>query len=107
MTKKIVPKYKPDKITVGGIDFEIVYKTMKDYGELDSDAKKIFISNKLKGEFLLDTIIHEGFHAMLSISGLGYILEDIHPELEEALVRAYENIVTPFLKEQYKEFDKK
>ena len=35
------------------------------------------------------------------------LIEDVQTELEEALVRAYENIVTPFLKEQYKEFDKK
>lgn len=99
--------YKPKEVTIAGHKFSIVYKTMKDFGELDSDLKKIYISNKIKGEVLLDTIIHEGFHAMLAISGLGYILEDVHPELEEALVRAYESIVTPFLKEQYKEFNKK
>ena len=99
--------YKPKEVTIAGHKFDIIYKSMKDFGELDSDAKKIYISNKIKGEFLLDTIIHEGFHAMLALSGLGYILEDVQTELEEALVRAYENIVTPFLKEQYKEFDKK
>ena len=80
---------------------------MKDFGELDYDERKIYISNKIKGEVLLDTIIHEGFHAMLAVSGLGYILEDVQSELEEALVRAYENIMSPFLKEQYKEFYKK
>ena len=99
--------YKPKEVTIAGHKFSIVYKTMKDYGELDADDKKIFISNKIKGEMLLDTIIHEGFHAMLALSGLGYILEDVQSELEEALVRAYENILTPFLKEQYKEFNKK
>tara|TARA_R100000353_G_scaffold92356_4_gene67999 strand:+ start:229 stop:537 length:309 start_codon:yes stop_codon:yes gene_type:complete len=100
-------QYKPKEVTIGGQKFTIVYKQMKDFGELDSDGKKIYISNKIKGEVLLDTIIHEGFHAMLAISGLGYILEDVQSELEEALVRAYENIMTPFLKEQYKEFYKK
>ena len=62
---------------------------------------------KIKDEVLLDTIIHEGFHAMLSLSGLGYILEDVQEELEEALVRAYENIMGPFIKEQYRAFYKK
>ena len=99
--------YKPKEVIIAGHKFTIVYKTMKDYGELDSDDKKIYISNKIKGEMLLDTIIHEGFHAMLAVSGLGYILEDVQGELEEALVRAYENILTPFIKEQYKEFHKK
>ena len=92
--------YKPKEVTIAGQKFAIVYKQMKEYGEFDADAKKICISNKIKGEVLLDTIIHEGFHAMLSISGLGYILEDVQGELEEALVRAYENILTPFIKEQ-------
>ena len=98
--------YKPKEVTIAGQKFSIVYKQMKAYGEFDADAKKICISNKIKGEVLLDTIIHEGFHAMLSISGLGYILEDVQGELEEALVRAYENILTPFIKEQYREFYK-
>jgi|TARA_R110002020_G_scaffold14068_1_gene50021 hypothetical protein len=99
--------YKPKEVIIAGHKFTIVYKTMKDYGELDSDDKKIYISNKIKGEMLLDTIIHEGFHAMLAVSGLGYILEDVQGELEEALVRAYENILTPFIKQQYREFYKK
>ena len=99
--------YKPKEVTIAGHKFSIVYKTMKDFGELDFDNHKIYISNKLKGEVLLDTIIHEGVHVMFAISGLGCIIEDVHDELEESLVRAYENIVTPFLKEQYKEFHKK
>tara|TARA_R110002153_G_scaffold122454_1_gene268374 strand:+ start:6706 stop:7023 length:318 start_codon:yes stop_codon:yes gene_type:complete len=98
--------YKPKEVTIAGHKFAIVYKKMKDYGELDSDGKKIYVSNKIKDEVLLDTIIHEGFHAMLALSGLGYILEDVQDELEEALVRAYESIMGPFLKEQYKEFYK-
>ena len=104
MTKKIVPKYKPDKITVGGIDFEIVYKTMKDYGELDFEGRKINISNEIKEEFLFDTIMHEAFHAVCAIAGLSYILEESHSELEEALVRASDNMFFPLFKEQYKEF---
>jgi len=99
--------YKPKEVIIAGHTFSIVYKTMKDFGELDFDGNKIYISNKIKGEVLLDTIIHEGVHVMFAISGLGCIIEDVHDELEESLVRAYENIVTPFLKEQYKEFHKK
>ena len=99
--------YKPTHIVIAGIKYDIVYKEMKEFGELDSDAKKISISKKIKNEVLLDTIIHEAFHAMLDISGLGYILEDVQPELEEALVRAYDHILTPVIKELYKDFYKK
>ena len=98
--------YKPKEVTIAGHKFSIVYKAMKDFGELDFDNNTIYISNKIKGEVLLDTIIHEGVHVMFALSGLGCIIEDVHDELEEALVRGYENIVTPFLKEQYKEFYK-
>ena len=104
MNKKTTLKYRPDKITVGGIDFEIVYKTMKDYGELDFEARKISISNEIKDEFLFDTIMHEVFHAVLAIAGLSYIMEDAHTELEEAIVRASDNLFFPFFKEHYKEF---
>ena len=82
--------------------FDIVYKTMKDFGQLDFDERKILVSNKIKGEVLLDTVIHEAVHAMLSFSGLGYILEDVQTELEEALVRAFDNIAMPLIKEQIK-----
>tara|TARA_B100000963_G_scaffold67137_1_gene55201 strand:+ start:8074 stop:8379 length:306 start_codon:yes stop_codon:yes gene_type:complete len=99
--------YKPTHIVIAGIQYDIVYKDMKEFGELDSDAKKISISKKIKGEVLLDTLVHEAFHAMLDISGLGYILEDVQPELEEALVRAYDHILTPLVKELYKDFYKK
>ena len=104
MTKKTAPKYKPDKITVGGVDFQIVYKTMKDYGILDFEARKILISDEIKEEFLFDTIMHEAFHAVYAIAGLSYILEEGHSELEEALVRASDNLFFPLFKEQYKEF---
>ena len=99
--------YKPTHIVIAGIQYDIVYKDMKEFGELDSDAKKISISKKIKGEVLLDTLVHEAFHAMLDISGLGYILEDVQPELEEALVRAYDHILTPLVKQLYKDFYKK
>ena len=99
--------YKPKHIVIAGIKYDIVYKEMKEFGELDSDGKKIAISKKIKGEVLLDTLVHEAFHAMLDISGLGYILEDVQPELEEALVRAYDHILTPLVKELYKDFYKK
>jgi hypothetical protein len=99
--------YKPTELTIAGQKFSIVYKTMDEYGELHFDKKKIYISNRIKGQVLLDTIVHEAFHAMLSISGIAYILEDAHEQLEEALVRAYENILAPFIIEQQKEFAKK
>ena len=104
MNKKTPLKYRPDKITVGGIDFEIVYKPMKDYGELDFEARKINISNEIKEEFLFDTIMHEALHVVYALGGLSYILEDAHPELEEALVRASDNLFISVFKEQYKEF---
>lgn len=94
--------YKPKEIIIAGVKFDIVYKTMKDFGQLDFDERKILVSNKIKGEVLLDTVIHEAVHAMLSFSGLGYILEDVQTELEEALVRAFDNIAMPLIKEQIK-----
>ena len=42
--------YKPKEVTIAGHQFTIVYKQMKDYGELDSDGKKIYVSNKIKDE---------------------------------------------------------
>ena len=99
--------YKPTELTIAGQKFSIEYKTMDEYGELHFDKKKIYISNLIKDQVLLDTIVHEAFHAMLSISGLAYILEDAHEQLEEALVRAYENILAPFITEQQKRFTKK
>ena len=38
--------YKPKEIIVAGTKFDIVYKTMKDFGELDFDERKIYVSNK-------------------------------------------------------------
>ena len=100
-------EYKPKELTIGGQKFSVVYKSMDEYGELHFDKRKIYISNRIKGQVLLDTIIHEAFHAVLSISGLSYILEDAHEELEEALVRAYENILAPFISEQQEDYSKK
>ena len=85
-----------------GFTKDLSDKTMKDFGQLDFDERKILVSNKIKGEVLLDTVIHEAVHAMLSFSGLGYILEDVQTELEEALVRAFDNIAMPLIKEQIK-----
>ena len=99
--------YKPTELIIAGQKFSIVYKSMEEYGELHFDKKKIYISNRIKGQVLFDTIIHEAFHAMLSISGLSYILEDCHEQLEEALVRAYENILTPFINDQQEKFSEK
>ena len=97
-------KYKPSKIEIAGIEFQIIYKTMKDYGELDFEDRKIFISNELKGEALFDTIMHEALHAVLAMSGLSYIIEDAHDELEEAIVRSADNMFFSLFKKSFNEF---
>lgn len=43
-------------------------KLDRNYGEFYGD--KVCISDKLKGRLLVDTLIHEGFHAFIAESGI-------------------------------------
>tara|TARA_R100001594_G_scaffold90036_1_gene124529 strand:- start:488 stop:793 length:306 start_codon:yes stop_codon:yes gene_type:complete len=93
--------YKPKQITIGGQKYSIVYKrNLEDFGTLDTDKKIITIRDNLKIPELLDTILHEAFHACLEISGLSYLLDDENKE--EALVRAFDGLLLPVIKRELK-----
>lgn len=93
--------YKPKQITIGGQKYSIVYKrNLEDFGVLDTDKKIITIRDNLKIPELLDTILHEAFHACLEISGLSYLLNDENKE--EALVRAFDGLLLPVIKRELK-----
>jgi Zn-dependent peptidase ImmA (M78 family) len=72
--------------------------------------QKKMTDNDLLGEFLLDsheihlvetlprsarraTLSHELFHAFLAYSGYNQIIDGIHPNMEEALCRAFEHCI--------------
>ena len=94
----------PTKLNIGGSEFKIVFKEMRDFGEMDFDKKIICIRKGLSDEEIFDTIMHEAHHASLSVSGLSYILDD--ENTEEALVRAVDNLLFPIFKKEYKKLIK-
>ena len=89
----------PSTIRVGGIEFKIVLKKMKDYGDMDIDKKTINIRKGLSQEESFDTLMHEVCHAALAISGLSDVLND--DNVEEALVRVADYILFPVYKREY------
>ena len=48
--------------------------------------------------------MHEALHAVLAMSGLSYIIEDAHDELEEAIVRSADNMFFSLFKKSFNEF---
>jgi Zn-dependent peptidase ImmA (M78 family) len=97
--------YKPKQITIGGIKYKVVYqKNLDDFGTLDTDKKIITIRDNLKPQELLDTLLHEAFHACLEVSGLSYLLDDENKE--EALVRAFDSLMLPTIKRELKKVAK-
>jgi hypothetical protein len=100
--KKYSPRAK--KIIIGGIEFKIVFKEMRDFGEMDFDKKIISIRKGLSDEETFDTLMHEANHASLSVSGLTHILDD--DNTEEAIVRAMDNLLFPVFKKEYKKLIK-
>jgi hypothetical protein len=100
--KKYSPRAK--KIIIGGIEFKIVFKEMTDFGEMDFDKKIISIRKGLSENETFDTLMHEANHASLAVSGLCYVLDD--DNVEEAIVRAIDNLLLPVFKKEYKKFIK-
>ena len=92
----------PSTVTVGGMQFKIVFKDMDDFGVMDFDKRIISIRNGLTEEEQLDTLIHEVHHVALGISGLSNILDC--DNTEEALVRIADYLVMPIVKAEYKKF---
>lgn len=93
------PKYRPLEVLIGGHRFAIEYKQMEDYGVLHFEKRTISIRKNLSEEDTLDTILHEVVHACFALSGIGYLLDN--DNLEEALVRAVENLVVPTFKKEH------
>ena len=94
--------YSPSEILIGGHLFTIEYKKMTDFGNLDFDKRTIHIKKNMNEEETLDTILHEAVHACLSLSGLGFLIDN--DNFEEALVRAIENLVVPTFKREHLKF---
>ena len=82
----------------------VYQKNLDDFGTLDTDKKIITIRDNLKPQELLDTLLHEAFHACLEISGLSYLLDDENKE--EALVRAFDSLMLPTIKRELKKVAK-
>jgi|TARA_R110000765_G_scaffold82940_1_gene161361 hypothetical protein len=95
----------PSAIKVGDIEFKIVLKKMKDYGDMDIDKKVIRIRTGLSDEESFDTLMHEVVHASLAISGLSNILDDSN--IEEAIVRVADYILFPVYKREYGNYRRK
>ena len=95
----------PSTIMVGGIEFKIVLKKIKDFGEMHMDKKTICVRKGLSPEESFDTMMHEAHHAALSISGLSDILND--DNMEEALVRLADYILFPVYKREYGNYRRK
>ena len=83
---------KPQRIQVLGEWFKIEHTDLIPEGlcgDCDVDNKVIRIEQSLEGKTFKETLIHEKFHAMLTLSGLSQFLSD---ELEEALCRLIERL---------------
>ena len=94
--------YKPKQVTIAGITFKILYKSMNDYGDFDIDKKLISIRDNLTNQETLETILHESLHACLAVSGLSYLIDS--DETEEALVRCIDHLYIPVIQKQLKAF---
>ncbi len=84
------------KLNIMGTEFSISYGKLpnNELGETIGVERKIRISNKLSGEQLKSTIIHELLHAILYITGQS---ERLDHDFEEAIVIALEHGLTPLV----------
>ena len=63
-------------------------------GEYDLEKKAINLSDTLEDDEIIDYIIHEGYHAIIDLSGLG---QDTTIEHEHVVI----NHLIPFLKDNF------
>ena len=86
----------PKSILIAGhrVKIEFSLQVSENYGEWDSDGKRILIHESLrkKPREAFDTIAHEAVHAVLHFTGLHYKMEESD---EEALVRMIDNLLFP------------
>lgn len=83
---------KPQRVNILGTRFKIEHVDLTSEGlcgDCDVDHKIIRIEQSLEGKAFKETLTHEKFHAMLTLSGLSQFLTD---ELEEALCRLVERL---------------
>ena len=80
----------PEEIDICGLRWKIVRKRMKDRGMAHLDSRIIDLADRLSGEELEQTYLHELTHVVLHVSGLNSLLNE---ELEEAICLAMENIL--------------
>ena len=81
------------RVTIGGTRISVKIVEQEDWGNFHGDSKEITISTRAVSEGLfMHTLMHEMLHAAFFISGISWAME---PNLEEAVVRAIENIYFP------------
>lgn len=95
-------KYRPTSISLAGVDFQIKYCKIAEYGLYELEGRVIKIRNTLTDEQVFDTLMHECVHAALDMSGIAYLIDD--DQKEEAIVRAIENLLFPVYKQEYEKF---
>ena len=80
-------------VSIGGVRIKIRIVDQEDWGTFHGDAREITISKRavVEGKFL-PTLMHEMLHAALFISGITWAIES---NMEEAVVRAIENLYFP------------
>lgn len=86
---------KPSRVYIYGKPVEIRYIHKGEdgpYGETNTDKMTIEINLDQDDRSFHSTLLHEMFHAALSMSGISHMLDGIPGlDVEEAIVRALEN----------------
>lgn len=95
-------RYHPTSISVAGVDFEIKYREMPEYGLYEIEDRVIKIRVGLPDEIIFDTLMHECAHAAFDMSGIAYLIDD--EQKEEAIIRSLENLLFPVFQREYEKF---
>lgn len=82
------------QVVICGLTIPIVLRSEKalknDLGLFDSEKEQIELLRRMDVKIRRKTLIHECFHAFLFITGYNELLQDISPNAEEAMTRAFE-----------------
>lgn len=83
-------------VNVFGKTYQIVREKLDEHdGLCESDSRKITVSKNLRGDRFKQTLLHEEFHAVFDVIGLGSAVDST---LEEIIVEA----LSQFVVEHYK-----
>ena len=91
-----MPANPPTEISIGGSTIAIrIDPKLEAWGEYRGDDAQIVLASRTldKQSTLRETLRHEMLHAALDISGLSYL--ERFDQVEEAFVRALENVFFP------------